>query len=247
MTLRITTIIILLSTILYSCDNFKSKIIQDNHKVKSNLNTISLKNKLVDSLVKFSSLNEFLLRDDVGEYVLYSTEINGSKIGFIAITDSSLFFFQKFKNKWVINDSIPFDTYAFSYKVEDLNGDNKNDFIINSHPDVHGQSIPYVFICSDKNILKYRKDIKLHNIHYDYNTKLVRSYYESCAYCVHTKELYRWENDSLRITERVELDLTLENKISLRYYKKIKNKLSLYKTTNDEGDYEKALWVDECE
>jgi hypothetical protein len=211
----------------------------------NDIENLSLRNKLLDSLIRFSIFDEFLIRDDSSEYVLYSTRINGEKIGFIAVTDSSLFFFQKIENSWMLNDSIPFDTYAFSYKIVDLNGDNNDDFIINSFPDIHGQSIPYVFICNNMKILKYRKDIKLHNISFDRNKKQIRSYYESCAYCIHTKELYCWENDSLKLVERVELDLTKENKISTRYYKEINGNLINYKTLKGGSEYDTALWKDD--
>lgn len=235
-------LIILLS--LASCK--KSTIHNSNPISKSNSEKKSIKNKAFDSLVKYSSLNEFLLRDDDEKFVLYGTSINDTKIAFIAVTDSTLYLYQKKQNKWVLNDSIPFDTYAFSYKISDLNGDNKNDFIIYSFADVHGQSIPFVFICDDNNILKYRKDIKLYNMSYDNTTELVRSYYESCAYCVDTKELYRWVNDSLKLVERVELDMTKEQ-IKTKYYKPIKGKLVNYKTVNDDSNYDNALWVDDCQ
>ncbi|WP_431244145.1 XAC2610-related protein [Flavobacterium sp. P21] len=243
--MKITIIIILLSSIFYSCENFeRSKRKSIYSETERNFETVSLKNKLVDSLIKFSSLDEFLLRDRDSKFVLYGGEINNTKIGFIAVTDSTLFFYQKFKNKWILNDSIPFDTYAFSYEVIDLNGDNRDDFIINSARDTHGQSIPYVFICNEKNILKYRKDIKLYNMTYDRDKKFIRSFYESCAYCVHSKELYRWVNDSLKLIERVELDLTNENIIKTKYYKEIKGKLINYKTINGDAVYEKALWIE---
>lgn len=186
-------------------------------------NTIS-KNQLVDSLIKYSSLNKFLLRDNEGQFVLYITKINNTKIGFIAMTDSTLFFYQKVNNNWVLNDSIDFNSYAFSYKALDLNGNNKNDFVIYSYPNMHVQSIPFVFICDDKNHFNYRKNIKLYNISYDPQKKLVKSFYEGGVCSVHHKALHKWKNDSLIIVEKVELNLSDHQSIETKYYKEINGK-----------------------
>ena len=234
-------LLFLIFTHLGACKN-------TSHKKAENI-TIGLKNKetnledkINDSFSKFSALETFLKRDDSSKYVLYSDNINFNQIRVIAITDSVLIFYQQEESRFKITERIPFKTYASSFKVTDLNGDLKDDFIVMSFPDVHGMSIPYVFICDDKNVLHYREDIKLHNIMYDPDTKLVRTYYESCAYCIHSKALYRWENDSLILVERVELDLTKQDQITTTFYRNIDGKQVAYKKVLDEDEYENALF-----
>jgi hypothetical protein len=179
-----------------------------------------------------------------GRLFLYSKELNGITIGFVALTDSTIWYFQKLDSKWHLRDSIKFESTVSSFELVDLNGDSMVDVIIHVSADIHGQTVPFVFMANAKGALNYRKDIKLYNLSFDPKKQLVRSFYVGCAYCLHHKALYRWVNDSLRLLERVEMDLTNENHTFTRFYKAINGRLVNYKTSKDAADYDQALWGD---
>lgn len=235
---KIKVILIILTINLFSnCTKPKPFILKN----KNELNI--LKDKLLDTLKMFSSKNEYLFQPNGFDYTIYITEMNKSKIGIIAISEKILYFYQFEGNRWVANDSIVnFDNRAFEISKTYLNEDSDDELLINGFPDMHGQTRSYVFMKGAKGVYKYRKDMNLSNISYDANTKQVRTYYESCAVCVHSKSVYNWVGDSLKLIETVELDLTDQKIAKTKYYKMINGKLTNYKTLNSSDSYDKALF-----
>ncbi|MEI7597490.1 MAG: hypothetical protein WCK02_17210, partial [Bacteroidota bacterium] len=123
------------------------------------------KDNLIDSLEKYSTLNEALKIDDSSNYVFCINEINNRKIAIITFTDSVFFLFQKnSKNNWTQIDSGLFETYAHRFEETNLNDDGNTDLIMYGFPDVHGESEPFVFISNDYGELHYRSDIKLYKL-----------------------------------------------------------------------------------
>ncbi|WP_344823189.1 XAC2610-related protein [Rurimicrobium arvi] len=180
---------------------------------------LSLYQSLRDSIERLSFLNDYTYRDDSDKYVLHGEEINNRKIALIACTDSGLILFQANKDRLLQTDSIPFDAYAYSFEVTDLNGDGNSDFIIHSEPDIHGQTTPFVFLFSAADqLLHYRKDLQLSNIRFNAANKTIESYYEGCASCIHTKAVYIWSADSLILLKRAELNLTNPDQVTTSVY-----------------------------
>ena len=215
----------------YACKTGNKKI---TNSTKNTTNPVaqSLEQKLTDSLFKYIHLTEFLQRVDVSSdtgYVLYGKEINKNKIGLVVIESKTLLFFQNIKNKFTLTDSFAFDNYASSFDIIDLNGDNRQDFIVYGHWDIHGNNYPNVFMCDSNNILHYQPDIQMPNISYDWNTKLVHSYWQGGAFDVHEKEVYRWVDDTLQLVGRAELDLSHERYFETRLYKVVNGKEKRYK------------------
>jgi hypothetical protein len=74
-------------------------------------------------------------------------------------------------------------------------------------PDIHGQPTPFVFLFEKDGLLHYRPDLQHRNIRFNFLTRMVESFYENCAVCVHSKELYVWDADTLRLIKTAEMDL----------------------------------------
>jgi hypothetical protein len=125
-----------------------------------------------------------------------------------------------------------------------LNGDNNKDFIVYSFGNIHGQSIPYVFISDKQSVLHYRSDIHLYNIKYDPNKKLVKSYYQGGVNSINHKEYYLWQNDSLKLFKGVERNPSNPEKATTTYYNLKNGQRNDYKILIDNtGEiYDTALW-----
>lgn len=203
-----------------------------------------LKQILIDTLTKYSNASDYLLEDD--KYVLYINEIDNRKISVIAITDSVLFLFENVKNKWVQTDSILFQNRSFSFIIKDINGDRRKDLIVNGHPNMHGQTQPYVFINNKENNLIFRPDINLWNINYDTIKNLVQSYYIGGVYTIIHKEYYKWKGDSLVLVRGVEHcpPFPPDRYPTINFYNLKNGKRYDYKKVLDKrGDiYDTALW-----
>lgn len=234
--------------LLTSCnyDSIKSTEIVSTNRYS--IKTVSLEDRLTDSLFKYIHLTTFTQRAVLMDtnYVLYGLQIDSSKVGVVAIDGRKLLLFQELRKEIKLVDSFTFTDYARDFKVDDLNGDNRQDFIVYGGWDAHGNNYPYVFLCDIKNILHYRKDLELPNISYDFNKKLVKSFWFGGAYDVHSKGLYRWANDSLEKVAYTELDLTHENMkpAETRLYRRQNGEMLLYKKERDEdGDvFDTALF-----
>lgn len=225
--------IILTIILLQSCANKTSK--------KDNLNKrVNLKNQLIDSLNKYSHLEEFILRDsDSSKFVIFLSQIEKTKFACISITESSLFIFQQTKNKWIQIDSVFFDTYLTGFSRNDINGDFKEDLIINGFPDIHGQVLPFVFLNKNSKLI-YRPDISLYNLSYDKSNNWVKSFYQGGVNSSHYKEIYKWKNDSLKLFKGVEFG---EDSFTKFYEIKSDNKW-YYKSIKDTNQtiFDTALW-----
>lgn len=184
---------------------------------------------LADSLLKYIHLTEFSSRNDSGEYVLYAQNTAAGKVGVIAITDSVLLLFQRVNQQFRITNRIHFANYAFDFKQDDLNGDGQVDFIVYGRPDFHMVSESFIFMNDGKSRLRYRPDIKLYGIAYDFEKKLVRSSYIGGVNDVCMKALYRWKGDSLRQIAGALLEPDPEHP-RVRAYKVRRGKLYAYKT-----------------
>ncbi|MEI9943555.1 MAG: hypothetical protein WDN26_04980 [Chitinophagaceae bacterium] len=235
---------------LMSCrDNQPSKektgLRKDSAYYQQKLPVKVLKQKLTDSLYRFSEISELVLKGSDDKYVLLIKELNGIKTGIIAINDSVMYLFQKTNKAWQQTDSIPFNTDVFNYTETELNGDHNYDFIVYGFPNMHGQCEPYVFIADSSGALHYRDDIHQYNIEFDSERGLVKSYYIGGAFTIVDKEYYRWENDSLILVRGVEfvpptgaekpvtIFYTLKNGKRYDYKKVLDPKVLIYDT---------ALW-----
>jgi hypothetical protein len=160
----------------------------------------SLEQQLTDSLRKYIHLTAFQLetKKDSLSCVLYGKQLKANKIGIVAIYDSVLLLYQVVNRKLNLASRIHFRNIVSDVEEADLNGDDKSDLIIYGSPNMHGQAEPFVFLQRDSITWKYRPDIKMYDVSYDPDKKLVRAYYSASGYSVMSKELYRWDNDSLR-------------------------------------------------
>lgn len=67
--------------------------------------------------------------------------------------------------------------------------------------------IPFVFISNKEGKLCYRPDLSICNLCYDTATKQIVSFYIGGVYSEHSKDLYIWENDSLKLVRGVLMSL----------------------------------------
>jgi hypothetical protein len=204
----------------------------------------TLKSRTYDTLLKYGVLDYGELYDTTNDFKLYIDIVNNKKIGVIAVTDSVLFLYQMFNGSWQLNDSIEFKTDVFSFAHKDLNGDGRSEFIVNGHPNMHGQCIPYVFLCDKDSILHYRPDLTHYNIGYDYSKKMVRSYYIGGVYTTVNKEYYRWKNDSLELVRGVQRANENSFEFYTSFYELRNGEIVYYKKVRDisENIYDTALW-----
>jgi hypothetical protein len=217
----------------------------DSGIIESSMTIQQIKRTLVDSLNKYSQLTEKFMRvDERPEYTFYLREINKKKIALIVFTDSVFFLFQQISNKWIQTDSALFDSYAKSFGIDDLNGDNKDDFILYGFPNIHGQQIPFVFLSDKNKILHYRPDIHLYNIKFDKKTRLVKSFYYGGVYSIDVKELYKWEGDSLKFVRSAEYHKENSEKSYLEFHKLKDGKRFKYSQILDStgNSFDTAIW-----
>jgi hypothetical protein len=157
-----------------------------------------LEHQLVDSLRKYRYLTEFLQQGDSSRYVVYGKETARGALGVVAITDSVLLLYQSDKKGLQLTNRVPFPDYASRFKEADLNGDGKADFMVYGRPNMHGQAEPFVFLSKANGQLHYRPDLKQYELSYDPNKELVHAYYLASGNSSYSKELYRWQDDSLQ-------------------------------------------------
>lgn len=162
---------------------------------------------LADSLFKYQHLTEFFQRDDSLGYVLYGKETKAGKRGAAALDDSVLLVFQGIGRQYKCTSRLRLYTSALWFEEPDLNGDGRADLVVSTTANMHGQPIPYVFMSDKQGVLHYREDVSMLGVAYDPKKKLVQSFFIGGAFDVHSKEVYRWEHDSLRQLAGAELDL----------------------------------------
>lgn len=232
---RLLNICFLISLFLISCHN------KTTNKETQIIN--SKKSDYIDTINHYSKNTDYRIENE--KYVFIITEINNHKVAIFAYTDSLLILFQNIDNKWIKTDSIEFDTYAHSFKKCDLNGDKLDDLLINSAFNMHGQQYSYVFISDKNKRLRPRVDIKrLFNLRYDSLTNMVSSYYFAGMH-IDSKELYKWENDSLKLIRGVECSYENPNRRAILTFYIMKNgKRHNLKTIwdKDESIFDTALW-----
>ena len=223
--------------------NHKSRK-ESSQELNIHYNSKSIKDALKDSLDFYSDSLGIIKVGDRGEYSFIVQKINNQRLGIIAVTDSTIWLFKNQNDVWLQTDSLKFTDFLFDYSIVDLNGDNIQDLVIYGQGNMHGQSIPYVFI-SDKSFhLQYRPDIKLYNIRFDPNKKIVKSFYIGGVYSTIRKESYQWVNDSLVLLQGVQRDY-IDNFTFITTFYRLKNgRRYEYKKEkdNDSKIYDNALW-----
>lgn len=198
-----------------------------------------LEQQLTDSLRKYLHLTEFRQNGDSARYVLYGRQINNQPVGVVAITDSVLLLSQKIAGKWRITDRISFPSYAERLEVEQLNNDDEEDFIVYSYPNMHGQQQPYVFMSDSAGHLHYRPEMSsLYNLSYNRGSKRLHAYYVGGAYSEHSKKIYCWQGDSLKLLAEAKLDMYSGTTTLLRYM----GKKYSSRTYRNEAVYDTALF-----
>lgn len=243
--MRILYFIFFLILLLTFCLNNSKKKTPD--YIQANLKDTfkkDLKQILIDSLYSLSNSSDTIIHDNSSKYMVFITQLNNQKIGVITITDSDLFIFKQTNKSWIQADSIAWQDYISGFSVTDLNGDRINDLIVYGFGNMHGQAISYVFLCDNKNTLTYRPDIHLFNIRFDSSKKLIQSYYQGGITSINHKEYYQWINDSLRLIQGVEQDLSSGKNITTTFYRQKKGIKYIYRKTRDNQGkiYDTALW-----
>jgi hypothetical protein len=204
----------------------------------------NLEAALIDTLFKYKHLREFQQRDDSSRYMLYGTETSLGKVGVIAFADSVLLLFQHVGNRFCLTNRIAFDNDISGIKETDLNGDGQDDFIVYGHPNMHGQAAPFVFLNDGKGRLRYNNTLGLRSLGLDYDPakKLVRTEYVGGAYDMHSKKLYQWQGDSLRLVAGAELHLENPDTVVVRVYRVRNGKEYGVKTYREEIVYDTVLF-----
>lgn len=188
-----------------------------------------LETQFADSLLKYRHLTEFLQNSADStcvDYVLYGNLLNGNKLGIVAVTDSVLLFFQESSHQYSLKTKIHFSDYASSFRIQQLNGDNKDDLVVYGSGNMHGQQRPYVFLSDSAGVLHYRPDLSLYNIAYDASKKQLISFYEGGVNSLHSKEVRRWQGDSAKLVAGAEYDM-------------YSGSLELYRVCNGKKNYRK--------
>jgi len=204
----------------------------------------NLEAALIDTLFRYKHLRAFEQRDDSSHYVLYGTETSAGKVGVIAFADSVLLLFQEVGNRFCLTNRIAFDNDISDIKEIDLNGDGADDFVVYGHPNVHGQAPPFAFMNDGKGRLRYTntQGLRSFGLDYDLNKKLVRTEYVGGAYDMHSKKLYQWQGDSLRLVAGAELHLENPAAITVRVYRVRSGKEYNVRTYGEEMAYDTVLF-----
>jgi hypothetical protein len=238
--IEITLLMMVTFLTLNSCSQEGTKNVDNVRTNESSFKAKSLEDRLTDTLFKYFNLTTFIQRSALmnTDYVMYGVQMDSSEVGVIAITDKKLLLYQRFHKEPELIDSFAFTDWARDFKIDDLNGDNRQDFIVYGSWDAHGNNYPYVFLCDSLNVLHYRKDLNIPNISYDRNRYLVKSFWFGGAYDTHLKNLYKWVNDSLEQVAYAELDMEHVNMrpIETRLYRKQNTNMLMYKRVRDEDE-----------
>jgi len=141
---------------------------------------------------------EQLIRNDTTNpnTVILRKLVNNQPIEITNIADSILYFSQENQK----TDTISFYNSLFGFNSNtDLNNDGFKELIIYGHHNMHGQRQSYVFLSDKTGRLHYRPELSLPNLVYDSITKHIISYYIGGVYSEHSKFIYIWDKDSLRL------------------------------------------------
>ena len=75
---------------------------------------------------------------------------------------------------------------------------------------LYGQLRPFVFLSDKEGKLRYRPDLSIYNLSYDTISKSIRSFYEGGVYSNFSKDIYKWENDSLKLVRGASMQYASE-------------------------------------
>ncbi len=171
-------------------------------------------------------------------FVIYSNNINKIKTIFVSFSYNSIYCFQNFDNKWNIIDSMngKVETQiAYSFHEEDINGDDLMDvFCVNGLRTFHGNAKTILFKSDSKEIFHYRNDIKEYHLKYDKENNRVISDERFGSVNPEIKRIFIWQNDSLKLIEKVETEFDYNLKENYtKHYKLLNDSLILIKKEKD--------------
>jgi hypothetical protein len=144
--------------------------------------------------------------------------VNNRQIEIYSITDSILLLSQVGEK----TDTIHFNNYFHSFNCDvDLNGDNNKDLMIYSFPNMHGQLRPYVFLSNHEGKLYYRPELDIYNLSYDTVSRNICGFYVGGVYSESSKDIYKWENDSLRLVRGASMQyISADKSYIVKFYEK---------------------------
>ncbi len=199
---------------------------------------------MIDSINQYKEAINLVGADTSGKGLFAILEANGRKIALIHLADTAVLLFKQEANKWEQTDSITINEFLINFLVTDMNGDHIDDIVLYASPTSHGHMLNYLLLGKKNGGYRFLPNVKLFNMKYDANLKMVRSYYDGTNFGQNTKELYQWLGDSLQLYRGVEQDLSDHQHIITAFYHHEKGELIVDKKVPDPKGkyYDTALW-----
>jgi len=177
-------------------------------------------------------------RPDTSHLVKDSFQLD--HIGVITLTENdSLSYVFIRDRKWQLLDSVE---DLLSFRLEDANGDKVPDVMASGHPDMHGMRSSYIYLHHADSFVRVKMPGRVCEAVYDSPTHLMRSYYESGAYGIHSKAEYHWRQDSLLLYRKVEMDMSSYEQITTSWYHQEGDSLVKDRVFKGHEPFDTAFW-----
>lgn len=137
--------------------------------------------------------------------------------------DTLINFYHYNNKKWRLigTDKIQ-QEITFRIEFDDMNGDEHNEIILFSPPNMNGNTWQDVFYCSQKTGLIHHAGSFSTDFEINKDNKTVNVSYEGSWYMPLIKTLYRWQNEKLIRVKEINIDLVNRNMTNneriFRYY-----------------------------
>ena len=173
-----------------------------------------------DDIIEDDSLFRQLL---IGKYLDKSKTIAVE----VNLKDTTINFFLLDNNKWRLVGNAKTNIPVYKIDFEDLDGDDKNEIITSTAPNMNGNSWKEVYHYSDKD----KKINYAGSFSTDYvikkDKKQIEETYEGSWYMDNSKTLYQWNQDKLIPIKQIILahdtPVTETGKLTFEYYENLSN------------------------
>lgn len=121
----------------------------------------------------------------------------------------NFYYFDRAKAKWkMIGSERPVWEQIYYISIEDMDGDNRNEIITFSHPNMNGNTFKEIYYCSKNNdSIHIAASFFTSTYEVDKITQTVRTDYSGSWYMPLIQTLYKWHGEKLITRKEIKLEL----------------------------------------
>ncbi|MFB9079408.1 hypothetical protein ACFFLS_05935 [Flavobacterium procerum] len=196
-----------------------------------------------DSIEDDKVFRQILIGKFIDKKKIIATEIN--------IKDTIINFYLLESGNWKRIGSEKTNIFIYRINFDDLDGDNRNEIITSTSPNMNGNTWQEVYYFSKKtNTINYAGSFSTDYI-VKKDKKQIEETYEGSWYMDNSKTLYEWRQEKLVPIKQIilahDVPVSYESKLTFEYYENHTNeieglKLKFKEPYDDDNKKQKLLW-----